>query len=189
MLKFEALCVWAGDDCTFREMIEFVSNTFNNSETSHYLFGAQGMLPHLPDLLSPKIRATVTISQDPLIVVKSNQGQASVVGKMFHQVFRPFDPETWYAILGVILLSFVVSTIVTFVHSKSLSPIRIINIMRGESFDDFEDSNGTTRSIRRTTIGLVGTCLSILTLLCKSYFVLNVELEIFLTLFSSNSFL
>lgn len=163
-IAFDAHCVFAGDNCTFNDMTRFVSERANNPETKDYMFGVSGMIAQLPSRLTTNLRTSITIAEAPFIIIKSNQGDASNAAKMFYEVHRAFDPETWYAIFGVVAFFALLSTFASFVLSGSISPPHIINTMRGYVFE-IEKESSTVRVLKRTSTSLIGTGLSILVLL------------------------
>lgn len=86
-MVMDTLCVWAGP-CTEDELIQFIIDRFADPSTKKYRFGAQGMIAQLPERMSSKIQATVTILDAPIILVKSlskgkQTGFMKSVGSLF----------------------------------------------------------------------------------------------------------
>lgn len=75
-------------------MTNFVRDRALDPTTKAYQFGAQGMIAHVPELLSSTTRISSTIRKDPIIILKSNQDNQSTIAASFYQVFRGFEMWT-----------------------------------------------------------------------------------------------
>lgn len=95
-IDFEALCLWGGSECSFSDMVKFVSDRVLDPTTNMYWFGAQGLVAKLPNRLTLAVRTSVTILRLDFIVLKSIKRGGSSTSNAASLVFRAFKANTWY---------------------------------------------------------------------------------------------
>lgn len=151
-------------------MTKFVNDRAKDPDTNKYMFGAQGMVAQLPARIGSHIDTTVTISEDPFVILKSSAGGSTNTAAMLNQVFRAFDKSTWYSLVGVFLFLVFLSAIVSYVINNSMRPTAIVDTMRGVPPDDDDHDKliaSKRRTLRHTIISIVGSAGGIVFILGK----------------------
>jgi len=163
-IDFDSLCVWGGPHCTFNTMFDFLNDISMNPATQAYQFGLTGMVALLPQRMTTHTRPTITISEAPVILLKSTIGLGpESLSDSFEQVSRGFGTGSWALIFsflgGLLFLAYVISF--RFTGSSSLFAFmgRLLvqeNRKRSDIYGESEHVRRTKYNMYITSMKLIG---------------------------------
>jgi len=115
----DSYCVFAGRQCSFNDMITFVNSTASSTEMRPHQWIAGGVLFVLKNRILPGVIPSTSILEDYLHVVgpPPEQGDQSFKAA-FHLVLKPFSPQAWGIISGVLLLFCAIRCIMIYMFGK-----------------------------------------------------------------------
>lgn len=150
-------------------MTRLVSDIAKDPGTKDYKFGVQGMIAQLPARITSTLHTTVTIAQDPIIILRSNQDMGSVASTSFNQVFRGFEDSTWISIGAIVLILLGFSVLITFAFHGTIAPMEVILTVSSEPAIPDEDEVATkNHQRRRCTTALLGLATSAFAIISKN---------------------
>lgn len=160
-------------------MLKFISETANDTNTKKYMFGAQGMLSHLPSRITPTLNPSVTIYAEMMVIIKSIGGSSQNTVAAVEEAFQAFDLSTWAAIFGVIVFLVLLSVAMSYVHTGSVPATTVFDNLCGIVDEETDDTVGHNRVLRRTTVSLLGASVYITCILVLLFYEIGVANFIF----------
>ncbi len=144
----DALCVWAGAECSFNNMVDFVAEHARSSKTNEYQFAITGFVSLLPRRISQYAFPTVSFLESQVFILGRSEKHHSIVSQSFHTVFNAFQLKTWVILIicvaSLLCLMFVVSA----VFSTPCTFLEVILNVFGERGQSLAVSPLTFRDVR-----------------------------------------
>lgn len=137
-------------------MTKFVSDLANDTDTDKYMFGVHGMVTHLPAHVTSTLHPSITIYQDMGVILKSIGGNSRSTATAIADVSRAFDKSTWLAVLVVFIFLILLSALMSYVHTRSVSARTVFNNLRGTVDKEADETTGRNRLLRHTAVSLLG---------------------------------
>jgi len=130
-MKSDALCIWAGSDCTFNQMIAAVDKISADETTRVYQFGLQGMLAQLPERVTPNLRTTITMLETSVVIYNATIDSGGELESSFRQVFQGFDRPTWFVMFAIYFGLVAVGYIISVAYRRTFSPFVALMHLQG----------------------------------------------------------
>lgn len=140
-MKSDALCIWAGTNCTFQDMVAEVNTLSSDEASKEYQFGVQGMVAQLPRRVSPNMRTTITMMETSVVIYNASAGSGGGLESSFQQVFQGFDRPTWFVMFAIYLALVAVGYCISVTFRKTFSPFVALMHLQGADGPLFENEN------------------------------------------------